>query len=72
MTLAEALSQIERLGRGRRSASISQKEALCPETQAAVRILARAFHQVQKRDPIYGQRRRTGYLAPPAGRVLPG
>jgi hypothetical protein len=72
MTLAEALAQIDELGRGCSSAPISQKEVLCTETQAAVRVLARAYHEVQKRDPIYGQPRRTGYLPPPPGRVLPG
>jgi hypothetical protein len=71
MTLAEALGQIEELGRGSDSSRVSQKEVLCPETQAAVRILAEAYERVRSRDPLYGDRRR-GALPPPPGRVLPG
>jgi len=72
MTLDEALAQIEELGRASKSAPVSQKEALCPETQAAVRILAAAYERVRKRDPLYGDRRRAVALPPPPGRVLPG
>ena len=72
MTLAEALAQIDELGRGCNSAPVSQKEVLCPETQAAVQILAAAYGRVRKRDPLYGNRRRAGAFPPPPARVLPG
>jgi hypothetical protein len=72
MTLAEALAQIEELGRGSGSSRVSQKEVLCPDTQAAVRILAEAYERVRRRDLLYGERRRAGALPPPPGRVLPG
>jgi hypothetical protein len=71
MTLDEALAQIEELGRGCSSAPVSQKEALCPETQTAVRILAAAYERVRKRDPLYGDRRWAGALLPPPARVPP-
>jgi hypothetical protein len=37
---------------------------LCPETQAAVHILAAAYERVSKRDPLYGERRRARTLPP--------
>jgi hypothetical protein len=72
MTLAEALTQIEELGRACNSAPVSQKEVLCPETQAAVQTLAAAYESVRKRDPLYGERRRAGTVPPPPARVPPG
>jgi hypothetical protein len=72
LTLDEVLQQIEKLGRNRNSAPVLQQEVLCPRTQVTVRILAEAYTRVQKRDPLYGDRRRTGALAPPPGRLLPG
>jgi hypothetical protein len=72
LTLDEALKQIEELGRNQNSAPVSQQEVLCPETQAAVRILAEAYSRLQKRDALYGDRRRAGALPPPPGRLLPG
>jgi hypothetical protein len=73
MTLAQALAQIDELSRlATGSAPVFQKEALCPETVFAVRILAAAYERVRPRDPLYGERRRAGALPPPPGRVLPG
>lgn len=72
MTLVEALTQTEELGRACNSAPVSQKEALCPETQAALQILAAAYQSVRKRDPLYGVRRRAGALPPPPASVPPG
>ena len=67
MTLDEAWHQIDRLGRPDGSAPVSQQEVLCPETQVALRILSAAYERVQKRDPLYGESRRTGVL-----RLRPG
>jgi hypothetical protein len=73
MTVTEALNQIEERQRQQHdSAQVSQQEVSCPETQIAVRILAAAYERVQKRDPLYGGRRRANSLPPPPGRVLPG
>lgn len=72
MTRDEALQQIEELRRPNNPAPVSQKEILCPDTQAAVRILGRALEHVRRRDLLYGERRNRGFLPPPAGRVLPG
>jgi hypothetical protein len=73
MTVTEAVAQIEELEkRQQHSASISQGEVACPEMQAAVRVLATAYERLRKRDPLYGDRRRAGFLSPPPGRVLPG
>jgi hypothetical protein len=73
MTLTEAVTQIQELeGRRNDSAPVSQQDVSCPETQSAVRILAAAYEGVQKRDPLYGDRRRGSPLGPPPGRVLAG
>jgi hypothetical protein len=73
MTVTEAFAQIEELERQRHdSAPVSHQEVSCPETQAAVRILAAAYERVQKRDRLYGDRRKASSLPPPPGRVLPG
>jgi hypothetical protein len=73
MTVSEALAQIEHLEKQLgKSAPISQQEVACPEIQAAVRVLATAYERVRKHDPLYGDRRRAGFLSPPPGRVLPG
>jgi hypothetical protein len=72
MTLAEALTQIEEFGRACNSAPVTQKEASCPQTQAAIQILAAAYQSVRKLDPLYGERRRAGTLLPPPARVPPG
>lgn len=72
MTLRQALAQIGELSCTSSPAPVSQKEVLCPETQAAVQILAAAYERVRKRDPLYGDRRQAGALPPPPGRVLPG
>jgi hypothetical protein len=73
MTVTEAVAQIEELEKRRQhSAPISQEEVACPETQAAVRILAAAYERAQKRDPLYGDRRRGRCLPLPSASVPPG
>lgn len=73
MTLDEALKQLNELGRTADQPSpVSQEEVLCPDTQEAVRILAVAYDRARRRDPLYGERRRSATLPPPPGRVLPG
>ena len=57
MTLEEALQHIDELGRKRHNTTpVSQKEVLCADTQAAVRVLASAYQQVQKTRSIYGRK----------------
>ena len=72
MTLAEALADIERRGRGNESnQSVSQEEVAWPDTQAAVRLLAAAYEHVRKRDPLFAHQRRFRSLGPPPGSVPP-
>ena len=72
MTLAEALADIERRGRGNESnQAVSQEEVAWPDTQAAVRLLAAAYEHVRKRDPLFGHQRRFRSLGPPPGSVPP-
>lgn len=70
MTLAEALADIERRGRGNES-NQAVEEVAWPDTQAAVRLLAAAYEHVRKRDPLFGHQRRFRSLGPPAGSVPP-
>jgi hypothetical protein len=73
MTVTEAVAQIEELEKPRQhSAPISQQEVACPETQTGVRILSAAYDRVQKRDPLYGDRRRGRCLPLPPASVPPG
>jgi hypothetical protein len=73
MTLDEALASIDRLSRiGCNNHSISREEVTCADTQQAVRLLAEAYDHLRRRDPLYGDRRRSRCLAPPPGSVPPG
>ena len=72
MTLDEALADIERLsGRVPTRPQVAQKEISCEDTRQAVRLLAEAYEHLLKRDPFYGGRRRSAFLAPPPARVPP-
>ena len=71
MTLEEALKELDQLSRAVKSGPVSQREVLCPEMREAVRILSVAFERLRKRDPLYGNIRKTGALSPPPGRVPP-
>jgi hypothetical protein len=71
MTSEEALKEPDQLGRAVKSGPISEREVLCPEMREATRILSVAFERVKKRDPLYGNIRRSGALSPPHGRVPP-
>jgi hypothetical protein len=70
MTMDEALADIDRLSRvGSNHHSVSREEVTCADTQQAVRLLAEAYDHLRKRDPLYGDRRRFRFLAPPPGSV---
>ena len=72
MTREEALKELDELSRAVKSGPVSQQEVLCrQEMKEAARILSVAFERVRKRDPLYGNIRRTGALSPPPGRVPP-
>ncbi len=73
MTIVQALTAIDRLSRvGSNHHSVSREEVTCEDTQKAVRLLAEAFDHLRKRDPLYGDRRRVRFLAPPPGSVPAG
>ena len=72
MTLAEALADIEKRGRGDGSSQAPpQEEVAWSDTQAAVRLLAAAFENLRKRDPLFGHQRRFRSLGLPPGSVPP-
>jgi len=72
MTLAEALADIEKRGRGDGSIQAApQEEVAWPDTQAAVRLLAVAFEHLRKRDPLFDHQRRFRSLGLPPGSVPP-
>ena len=69
MTSEEALKELDQLTV--KSGPVSEQEVLCTEIREAARILSIAFERVRKRDPLYGNIRRTGALSPPPGRLPP-
>ena len=71
MTVKEALADIERVGGGLAGPPVAQQEVSCKDTQQAVRLLAEAYGHLRKRDPLYADQRRWGFLAPPPGSVPP-
>ena len=71
MTREEALKELDQLSRAVKSGPVSEQEVLCPEMKTATRILSIVFERVRKRDPLYGNIRRTGALSPPPGRLPP-
>ena len=71
MTVEEALADIERLGGRLARRSLDQKEIPCRDTQQAVRLLAEAYGNLRKRDPLYADQRRRASLAPPPASVPP-
>jgi hypothetical protein len=72
MTVKEALADIEKLGGALARPPLAQQEISCRDTQQAVRLLAEAYGHLRKREPLYGDQRRWGFLAPPPGSVPPG
>ena len=54
MTVEEALAEIERLGGGPAMPPLAQQEIPCRDTQQAVRLLAEAYGNLRKRDPLSG------------------
>jgi len=72
MTVEEALTDIDRLGRGGLTTPrIAQQEISCQDTQKAVRLLAEAYGHLRKRDPLYADQRRCASPAPPPASVPP-
>jgi hypothetical protein len=71
MTVEEALAEIERLGGGPAMPPLAQQEIPCRDTQQAVRLLAEAYGNLRKRDPLYADQRRRASLAPPPASVPP-
>ena len=72
MTVEEALTDIDRLGRGGLTTPrVVQQDISCQDTQKAVRLLAEAYEHLRKRDPLYANRRRSVSLAPPPASVPP-
>ena len=73
MTVEEALADIEKLCHGGLTTPrVAQQEISCQDTQKAVRLLAEAYGQLRKRDPLYADQRRCASPAPPPARVPPG
>jgi hypothetical protein len=73
MMLEEALAEIDKVGRGGLAGPpVGEQEVSCRDTQQAVRLLAEAYEHLQKRDPLYADRRRCAFLAPPPTSVPPG
>ena len=60
MTREEALKELDQLSRAVKASPVSQREVLCPEMREAARIQSVAFERVRKRNPLYGNIRRTG------------
>jgi hypothetical protein len=71
VTVEAALADIERLGGGPAGTGAVQQEIPCHDTQQAVRLLAEAYGNLRKRDPLYADRRRLASLAPPPASVPP-
>jgi hypothetical protein len=72
MTVDEAVTDIERLGRGGPATpQVVQQEISCQDTQKAVRLLAEAYGHLRKRDPLYADQRRCASPAPPPASVPP-
>ena len=71
MTREEALKELDQLSQAVKSGPVSEREVLCQEMNEAARILSMAFERARKRDPLYGNIRRTGALSPSPGRVPP-
>ena len=71
MTLEEALADIKRLGGGLARPPLAHQEIPCRDTQQAVRLLAEAYGNLRKRDPLYADQRRWASLAPPPASVPP-
>jgi hypothetical protein len=72
MTRDEALKEIDQLCGTAERGVISQQEIRCPDMKEAARILSLSCDRIRKRDPLYGNVRRTGLLSPPPGLVPPG
>jgi hypothetical protein len=73
MKLEEALAEIDKVCRGGISGPpVAEEEVSCRDTQQALRLLAEAYENLQKRDPLYAGRRRRAFLAPPPASVPPG
>jgi len=72
MTVEEALTDIERLGRGGLATPrVVQQEISCHDTKQAVKLLADAYGHLRKRDPLYADHRRCASPAPPPASVPP-
>jgi hypothetical protein len=72
MTVEEALTDIDRLGRGGLTTPrVAQQEVSCHDTQQAVRLLAEAYGHLRKRDALYADQRRCASPAPPPASVPP-
>jgi len=71
MTVAEAVADIENLGRGGLAPRAVQQEISCQDIQRAVRLLAEAYEHLRTRDFLYADRRRSASLAPPPASVPP-
>jgi hypothetical protein len=72
MTVEEALEDIEKLvHNGLTPLRVVQQEISCQDTQKAVRLLAEAYGQLRKRDPLYADQRRCASPAPPPASVPP-
>jgi hypothetical protein len=61
MTREEALKELDQLSRAVKSGPVSQREVLCQEMREAARILSVAFERLRKREPLYGNIRRSGF-----------
>jgi hypothetical protein len=72
MTVEEALTDVDRVGRGGLATPrIAQQEVSCQDTQKAVRLLAEAYGHLRKRDPLYADQRRCTSPAPLPASVPP-
>jgi len=72
MTVEEALTDIDRLGRGGLTTPrVAEQETSCYDTQQAVRLLAEAYGHLRKRDPLYADQRQCACPAPPPASVPP-
>ena len=72
MTVEEALTDIDRLGRGGLTTPrVVQQDISCQDTQKAVRLLAEAYGHLRKRDLLFADQRRCASPAPPPASVPP-
>jgi len=72
MTVEEALTDIDRLGRGGLTTPrVVQQDISCQDTQKAVRLLAEAYGHLRKRDPLYADQRGCASPATPPASVPP-